>query len=375
MTKANRRDMAIDLRRAFTLIELLVVIAIIALLIGILLPALGSARGAARSLVDQSQLRTLAQGESFYSSDNKDYYACASTSGWAGHVGTRGRTIDYTGATSAVTPVQYYDFISPTLGEELGFSAQRAARFGNILNDFADPAAREFSHLFPASPTPSDVSQFNDYADEVGYRQVSYLMPGAFSVWGTPRIGFIPGQGVVNDMSKYEALYDNFPPVWSGGPAGSVHTPRGFRNRVDQVGPPSNKIVVADGTRFLPPNDALDFDFRTGNNNNSIDFGAFTSGTPQWQGNTAYGAAGPGAPNNLPLSFRHPGNSLNAAFFDGHSENLTQKEVWTDMSRWAPSGSLVLDSAVGSLTTEAQEWVNTTLKQGTLDGSSGYILP
>lgn len=81
------------------------------------------------------------------------------------------------------------------------------------------------------------------------------------------------------------------------------------------------------------------------------------------------------SPLNQELSFRHPNKSLNAAFFDGHTENLTQKEVWTDMARWAPAGSVVVGSELGGLTEEAQDWVDERLKPGMLDGVSGFILP
>lgn len=364
--------------RAFTLIELLVVIAIIALLIGILLPALGAARGAARSLVDQSQLRTLGQGQSFYASSNDDYYACATTTGWAGSVGDVRRTQNirqnYVGSTSAVTPTQYYDFISPTLGEELSFSTVRAHRMGNIFNDFADPAARTYSVPYPGSNVP-DRSDFDDYvANFDGYLQMSYLMPGAFSAWGTPAAGgFIPGSGVTRgDEDRYRELYNGAVPItWKGGPATQVRTPRGFRNRLDQVGNASQKIIVADGTRYVDSDTTLDFDASP----TAVTFGAFTSGTPQWTGNTAYGISGPGAPINQELSFRHPNQSLNAAFFDGHSENLRKEEVWTDMAKWAPTGSLVVGSELSGLTTQAQDWVDENLKPGTLDGKNGFILP
>ncbi len=55
--------------RAFTLIELLVVISIIALLIGILLPALGSARGTARAVICQSNMRSMGQAYEGYLND------------------------------------------------------------------------------------------------------------------------------------------------------------------------------------------------------------------------------------------------------------------------------------------------------------------
>lgn len=367
--------------RAFTLIELLVVISIIALLIGILLPALGTARGVARSLVDQSQLRTLAQAQSFYGSSNEDHYACATTTGWAGSVGEvrRGGTNviqTYTGSTTSVTPTQYFDFISPTLGEELSFSAIRANRMGDIFNDFADPAARAMSSVFPGSTAP-DRADFDEVVATTGYRQISYLMPGAFSVWGTPATGsFVPGQGLSGgDEDRYRRLYNGgLPLTWKLGPATQVRTPRGFRNQFNRVGNASQKIIVADGTRFVDSDRTLDFDASP----NTRTFGAFTSGTPQWTGNVAYGqdSSQMGAsPLNQELSFRHPNKSLNAAFFDGHTENLTQKEVWTDMARWAPAGSVVVGSELGGLTEEAQDWVDERLKPGMLDGVSGFILP
>ena len=359
---------------AFTLIELLVVIAIIALLIGILLPALGTARSVARSLVDQTQIRSIAQSQAAYMSANDDAYSCITTTGWKGHVprANAGDTL-YTGNTTEVTPVTTSDFISPIMGEELGFASTRADRMAGILNGFADPAARALNNELHG--TAPDRDEFDVVAERDGFTQVSYLMPGAFASWGTASTGtFVPGQGLTgNDIERYRKLYGAAPMTWNGGPAGSVETPRGFRNKLFQVGSSaSTKIIVADGTRFLDGN-ILDFDIST---TSDIAIATFASGTPQWKHNTAYGPdqLHGGSPLNLELSFRHPNQSLNAGFFDGHTENLKQKEVWTDMSKWAPSGSVAIDSGISGLTEEAQNWVQ-NLKQGQLGGTSGYILP
>lgn len=59
-------------RRGFTLIELLVTIAIIALLIAILLPVLSAVRGAGRSAVCLSNLRSVTQAALIFAADHRD---------------------------------------------------------------------------------------------------------------------------------------------------------------------------------------------------------------------------------------------------------------------------------------------------------------
>ena len=75
----------------FTLVELLVVIAVIALLMGILLPSLNKARGAARRIVCQSNLRQLAIAWNAYLDDNEGAFykggnAQLDYGGWKGNV-------------------------------------------------------------------------------------------------------------------------------------------------------------------------------------------------------------------------------------------------------------------------------------------------
>ncbi|MEM9166328.1 MAG: prepilin-type N-terminal cleavage/methylation domain-containing protein [Planctomycetota bacterium] len=352
----------------FTLIELLVVIAIIALLIGILLPALGTARRTAWSLVDQTQLRNIGQGQAVYGADNDDYFASVNTTGWEIQRDPESNL----GVTNSRTPVQSFDVISPTVGDDLGFSATRADRYGDIFNDFRDPSAVEFVGDVFRDGAPPDIDDFDDYLENNrGFRQASYLMPGAFSYWGSPQ-GFIPGVGSAgNDQERWRDRYGFTPRSWTGIISTQVKTPRSFRNRFEQTGIIiSDKIMMAGGTRYFEDG-VLDFDPRT----NPGAFGAFTSGTPQWVGNTAYGDEFAAAANgeNLQLSFRHPNESINAVFFDGHTENLKKSEVHTDVGAWAPSGSIANPSA--GWTPEAQAYVDELPDGRSRSGFAGKVLP
>jgi prepilin-type N-terminal cleavage/methylation domain-containing protein/prepilin-type processing-associated H-X9-DG protein len=71
-------------RCGFTLIELLVVVAIIAILFAILQPALNRARGLAKQIVCQSNLRQIGLAIRFYADDNEGRFPLGDSGGWPG---------------------------------------------------------------------------------------------------------------------------------------------------------------------------------------------------------------------------------------------------------------------------------------------------
>lgn len=324
-------------RRAFTLIELLVVVSIISLLIGILLPALGRAREAAQQIVCAANQRNLAQGLLVYANSNNDFYPGKFTSGWEGNF-NRGRRANELWAfdTSSSTPVQNFDWISPSIGDSMNFSTNRAQRFKQCYTAVADPSAQRIKNNFVfwaggESGTAPDRDQLDELAESAeGIPQASYLMPHAFV-----QPGRLYDASYV--FSAAGRRFQDLIPLLNLVAVNPAVVEPTFRPRLDLVGTQlSNKIMIADGTRYYVSRErVLDFDGRT-----AVRFyGGFTTSGPYFARSPAYGSNfGDGEQNRL-LSYRHGGN-INVAFFDGHVESMTEAQSRSNPGQWYPSGSI-----------------------------------
>ena len=300
----------------FTLIELLVVIAIIALLVGILLPSLSSARQGARALACSAHLRGVVLSQASYETDNK---------GWMTGPNTSGSDLQNNRPyqRSRGSPTQDWDFISPLVGEQMGFSDDRLQKFMQICetalkcpNNTLRYAQRFAGPALPANPNGGGEPTV-----------LSYMTPAYFQMYPT-NITSIAGRSV-------ESL-----------PAGEpVNYGKGYAPRVDRVGTQlSKKIMIFEGARYYhPPINGYDY--------STVTNGAGLSGSPQ--GNfLSRGSAFFGSGENyvrfnkepsgdlLRNSLRH-NKRMNAGMFDGSVAQMDNVES-ANPAYYLPSGSVLV---------------------------------
>ncbi len=340
-------------KRGFTLIELLVVIAIIALLIGILLPALGAARRAARSVVCQANMRSIAQMHAAYSSSNNDWIAGApTTSGWdaiGGRAWERaGRPASFGSAASPTfngIAMQSYDFMGP-LAADAGFRGP---------GESYDVQEGDVADLVRAD-------RFNWYREELEFfscpENQATSKPFAGSGAQDEIRGFTTGRMIAYNMSTQFVSTTDAPPR---GTSPRRNDRRGYAPRFDRVGTASMKAMIFEGHRYANANTEPDFDIAINAN-----FGGGFSGTGPWfnnnhEYNRAVAAGEPQAglgstipwvfKDRRPLALRHgsapdrngsfsEGMRGNIVFFDGHIEQLSDVE-YIDPDMWFPTGSIL----------------------------------
>lgn len=300
--------------RAFTLIELLVVIAIISILVSILLPSLKSAREAARGVVCLTNVRSVVLAQAVYSTDNRDYIVGPNTSGSDLH-----NNIPFLPEGRSV-PTQDWDFVSPLLGESLGFAQDRLERFQQIcMTGFRCPSNTvRYKQRFAGPSLPIESTGQQPFT-------LSYMTPAYFQMYPT---------GVFNVGGKQvEALPGGEP----------VSLPNGYQPRLDRIGTvPAKKIFAFEGARYWYPT-INGFDYSTGANTTGLagtPQGNFTSRGNSFMGSgESYTRIGNTKPSPIlkATSLRHADN-MNAGMHDGHAEPLNNVKS-ADPSLYLPTRS------------------------------------
>lgn len=331
-------------RRAFTLIELLVVVAVIAILISVLLPALNAARGAAQKIGGATRHKSMGVAQFAYASENDNDFAGPNTSGaryLSNDLFDTGLVNGWEALefnTSADTPTSTYDWISPTLGQSLNFSPNRAERTADIFNNWACPAASRPNDILYDDSVARDQADFERVILNEGFNQISFL--GTLPFMERGRVAAqapLPGEDP-NALLNRGSWIRNSLREENGG----ISIPDNHIPRFDKVKNASNKIMITDGNRYLvgPPTESvllLDFDFTV----NPRRFGSFTTDGPIFTGSTAFGRTNnPSGGQQIPLTFRHDGNrGINTTRFDGSVQSMNFEEVYTDPTPWLPTGT------------------------------------
>ncbi len=360
-------------RPGFTLIELLVVVAIIALLISILLPSLKCAREKARIAKCGVQLRALSRGVQTYATEYAGWFPGVNTSGVAARAARSAEAL-----RRPDVPVQSWDWMSPALRYETDLGNTRAERLRTLVTDFACPTQQgwRIDYLYPTGLQQSPDAA--DFTPEIVAQlaPLSYLMPAHFQWWGQSMKQRVVGRSPLGRPLLAEAAWGD-----TSGSAGFAAYHRGdYTSRIDRIGPPAEKVLAADGMRYLTENDEIDFDPSPA----PRWFGAFASNGAWWAGSQAYGVKS-GTKNwdgmavtegsesrghNLLWSYRHGcaarsnvtqsvfdnDGAINAAFFDGHVV-LLEDRASRNIKYWYPTGAMTrAGGALNGLTDVPNDW-------------------
>ncbi|MEM8758137.1 MAG: hypothetical protein AAGF47_10195 [Planctomycetota bacterium] len=332
-------------RPGFTIVDVLAAAAIVSVAGAAAQPVFNVNRGAGFNAANEANHRELAVRQHVFMLDNDNQFAGPNVTGWPGMQGVPIDGGRFVGNTSATTPVEQHDFISPLFGDDLGFSPNRALRFMQLLERFRDPAQRRFNDEFFFGDDTPDLADFEAILDIGGrFRATSYLSPATFHYWGTPRGGFDPDKGgvVPSDEDAWQQEFGGVPYNWGGPIATQIETPRDYRPRLDNVGTSlADKALLADGSRFLEPD--------TGIVDIQVDpaprlLGNFTHGFLSAETESSYGRLR-GDGSNVRLSARRIGGKtlgdavMYVTFFDGSTRAVRVGDAKARPDWWAPTGS------------------------------------
>ena len=320
---------------AFTLVELLVVISIVVLLISILLPVIQQAEKAVHASTCGNNLRQIGIGMNAYTVDNNEFMPGPNTSGY-----DQLESANESEATrSANKPITADDWISPVFGLHLALNAEnRSRKARNILNN-------------PLFNCPMNEFRFERHR-------------GGYNASQGGAIGTL-------NYASYSApyamhAYDNMDQaIRAGQPRGfflgtddarAINLPTKHRFRLMTLGPPSTKVMVADGANEherVSGSNWLTLDLEYGSRGsgglpdggpfmsrgavlNSPGFASATNPYKQRSSDFSNASVGDFA---LQITYRHQ-KTINVLFWDGHVESRDVAES-REASIWFPTGSEV----------------------------------